>query len=276
MAAEEAQLYLDYVQKTGNQGGSLFLRCRAVQNLRGATPKATILSDDRDGEEKLIAGQSARFLSSYRFIKLSLLYLFGAYEEASEFAELIDRDHDKLAMSIALPEAIFYQALTIAACNQEATAEERQAAHERMAPLAEKLQQWADLCPDNFMARLLLIQAEMARLADEVPRAMTLYDAAIDDATEHQFLPVAAITCERAGDFYLAQDRRRIATAYLGKARDAYRSWHANAKVRHMTQQVPTDIIAPGVDSPTQHGFLGSVGAIRGGFDHPGDPGAIE
>ena len=52
---------------------------------------------------------------------------------------------------------------------------------------------WADNCPENFLHRFLLIEAEMARLRGKAIEAMYLYDSAIANAKENGFIQIEGI-----------------------------------------------------------------------------------
>ncbi|MFP3794771.1 AAA family ATPase [Paraburkholderia sp. SIMBA_027] len=94
-----------------------------------------------------------------------------------------------------------------------------------------KVQAWAASCPANFEARAALLEAELACVRGAEMEAMRLYERAIDSARANRLLHVEALAAERAGHFYLARGFAAIAPVYLRRAREAYESWGASARV---------------------------------------------
>ncbi|MEB3826807.1 hypothetical protein [Phormidium sp. CCY1219] len=68
---------------------------------------------------------------------------------------------------------------------------------------------------------------------------MALYDKAIESAQERECLRVSAIAWERAGEFYLALGRQKVAQTYLKEARYAYLRWGSTPKVRDLEAKYP-------------------------------------
>ena len=107
------------------------------------------------------------------------------------------------------------------------------AAHHR------QLEVWARHCPENFENRALLVAAEIARIEGRDPDAMRLYEQAIRSARDNGFVNNEALALEIAARFYAARGLDRIARAYLRDARDGYRQWGADGKVRQLEAQYP-------------------------------------
>src|SRR5206468_992384 len=87
----------------------------------------------------------------------------------------------------------FYAALAQAACGDAASAAELAFSEQalRLEALAvhhRQLQQWADICPEDFADRAALIGAEIARIEGRELDAMRLYDQAIGSARANGFV----------------------------------------------------------------------------------------
>ena len=98
---------------------------------------------------------------------------------------------------------------------------------------------WARHCPENFENRALLVAAEIARIEGRDPDAMRLYEQAIRSARDNGFVNNEALALELAARFYAGRGLDRIARAYLRDARDGYRQWGADGKVRQLEAQYP-------------------------------------
>ncbi len=91
--------------------------------------------------------------------------------------------------------------------------------------------------PTAFEHKKLLVEAEIARLEGRELECINLYDRAAETARRHGNLIVEALASERAANYYLASDRRKIAGLYLMDARYAYEHWGSAAKVRQIDEQ---------------------------------------
>ena len=102
------------------------------------------------------------------------------------------------------------------------------------------LHQRAAICPENFLQKAQLLEAELARLKGQQWDAIQHYDAAITNAVSHQFLQDEAIVCERAALFWLDYDKTAFAQPYLRQAHYAFMRWGAAQKVTQMEQEFPS------------------------------------
>ena len=93
--------------------------------------------------------------------------------------------------------------------------------------------------PQNFENRALLVAAEIARLEVRDPDAMPLYEAAIRSARDNDFVNNEALALEIAARFYADRGLKRIARTYRRDARDGYRQWGADGKVRQLEAEYP-------------------------------------
>ncbi|MEE3719657.1 ATP-binding protein, partial [Tumidithrix elongata RA019] len=99
-----------------------------------------------------------------------------------------------------------------------------------------KMQRWAKHCPMNFQHKYDLVEAERMALQGKQIQAMELYDRAIKGARENEYIQEEALANELATQFYLDQDRDKVAQAYFGDACRCYQSWGAQAKVLHLEE----------------------------------------
>jgi Signal transduction histidine kinase regulating C4-dicarboxylate transport system len=103
----------------------------------------------------------------------------------------------------------------------------------------EQLQVWADNSPENCLSKLLLLEAEMARVAEEKWQAAELYDRAIQLAKENQFLNEEALAHELAAKFYLDWGKEKVAAGYMQEAYYCYARWGAKAKTDDLEKRYP-------------------------------------
>jgi hypothetical protein len=99
------------------------------------------------------------------------------------------------------------------------------------------LARWANTCPENFLAKHLLVEAEAARLHRGDDLAAGYYARALDAAREQQNPKLEALVGELAGRYHLQRDRHAEAATYLRHAHYAYSLWGAVPKARALHHQ---------------------------------------
>src|SRR6266849_3392548 len=116
----------------------------------------------------------------------------------------------------------YYAALTVAACYENASADEQQGWRELLTAHREQLREWAENYPPTFVDKHALVLAEIARLERRALDAMQLYEQVIQSAHENGFVQNEALAYEVAAWFYLARGFETIAHTYLRNARNCY------------------------------------------------------
>ena len=162
---------------------------------------------------------------------------------AADYAAALDASHHAQSLLSKSPgmleraEHELYSALTHAAmCDSPSNDEGRQHL-EAMVAHHRQLEAWASHCPENFENRAMLIAAEIARIDARDPDAMRLYEQAIRSARDNGFVNNEALAHEVAARFYADRGLDRIARTYLRDARNGYRQWGADGKVRELEGQ---------------------------------------
>ncbi|MGQ7847267.1 AAA family ATPase [Granulosicoccus sp. 3-233] len=184
--------------------------------------------------------QIAMALCFYRIRKAQALYLFGRPAEALEETRAIE---DKLSYIVNHPnlaERLLYQSLALSALAAGQDDDTRMRTMDQLSDNLAQLTLWAEHCPENFLAKRLMVEAEIARLDDRDADALELYDRAIDAAHEGQFLQDEAQANELAARFCL--DKRtnsRAGAMYLRDARYALQMWGASRKVEELELEFP-------------------------------------
>ncbi|UWU95714.1 AAA family ATPase [Bradyrhizobium sp. CB1015] len=133
----------------------------------------------------------------------------------------------------------FYAALAQAAFGEAAAASERAPHLDDLASHHRQLQQWAEICPEDFADRATLISAEIARIEGRELDAMRFYDRAIASARASGFFQNEAIANELAGRFYATRGFEKIAYTYLRDAHYGFLRWGADAKARQLEHLYP-------------------------------------
>jgi PAS domain S-box-containing protein len=132
-----------------------------------------------------------------------------------------------------------YAALARAALCDAAPATERIEHETALAAHHHQLEQWAELCPENFEDRTALVGAEIARVEGRELDAERLYEQAIRSAREHGFVQHEGLAHELAARFYSARGFEAFQEIYLRRARHCYQRWGADGKVRQLDELYP-------------------------------------
>ncbi|MBN1531488.1 MAG: AAA family ATPase [Spirochaetes bacterium] len=136
-------------------------------------------------------------------------------------------------------DRVFYHALAHCALLEVPEERDRAAHLEEIGADLELLRVWAFSCPENFLHRRLLVEAELARLRGETVAAMGLYDRAIESAQVTGYRQIEAVACERAGLFWHTLGKEDFSRIYLRRACDRYRDWGAARKVSLLEARHP-------------------------------------
>ena len=189
----------------------------------------------------------------YYVMKLQALVLFGDFKAAlAAAAKAKPLLWSNLGM-IQEAEYVFYSALALAAHHLRATPELQPAYLRELGAFRDRLGEWSDNCPENFLNRFALVSAEIARLEDRELDAMRLYQQAIRSARENGFVQNEAMAYEIASQFYRDRGFELFAQAYLREARSCYARWGAVGKVKALDARYPGEAesawIGPGASA---------------------------
>lgn len=131
-------------------------------------------------------------------------------------------------------ELELFSALTVTAlCD---SAKDLPASLVSLQPSLAKLRRWAALNPATFRDKLLLVEAEIARIEGRTLEAMALYESAVRQAAVGGFIHVQSLAHELAGRCYEAQGLFTAARSHFRSARDSFHRWGATRKVRDLEQ----------------------------------------
>ncbi|MGK4004513.1 AAA family ATPase [Sorangium sp. So ce1036] len=261
----EADRYLALMQRTKTPLTEVILRIskQMIANLAGRTRGRATLSDEAFDEGSFVAtlGQPGMTMAAawYYAVKMQLATLYGEHEEALAMARLGDAQNAVANGTYAETDRVFF--LCLAQCGSypaRPAAEQREIA-ERLADHQRQIAEWAESCPENFLHKKLLVEAERARIEGDELRAMGLYDAAIEAAGQNEFFHHEALASELAARFHLKSGRKKIASGYMRDAIQGYLRWGATAKAAalaeehpHLSRQPAAAPAADGVDLVTR------------------------
>lgn len=201
---------------------------------------ATLESHNNQGD---YAGIFANYL-----VRMQLAYLFGhntqalaAYAKARPLAiNVVGTIHEAIF--------VFYSTLVLIRNLETKTGLRKLLAARALAPRyhwnLRLMRKWQRHCPATFQHKLLILEAEWAKLAGRALKAQKKLDHAIHLAKKNGFLNELALAHELSALLQTAQLSPIAASAYMKKARHYYHRWGANNKVYQIECQHPALVMA--------------------------------
>lgn len=246
---------------------------------------ASVSEDFRAQEDQFIANAGATGLTS------ALAYYHGLKGMSHYILRQLDnmRDHFNKAREYGSErewflgcEYMFHRTLAVLAFPGEWQAEPGELARE-IEENRGHLRTWAMSCPETFLPRHLLLEAELARVNGEpLATVLDLYDCAAEAAKASGCTHLLALTEELTGRFWISQGRQTYARPHLFQAVQTYRTWGAQRKAQDLAQEyealfggaessLPTDegeadILLNALDF---HSLIKAAGAISGEITLP-------
>ncbi|MEH2236075.1 trifunctional serine/threonine-protein kinase/ATP-binding protein/sensor histidine kinase [Nostoc sp.] len=221
---------------------------QVVLNLLSKNQNSCRLIGDAYNEETMLPlhhqENDQTIICSLYFNKLVLCYLFAEYTHAIENAELAQNYLESILGSIIVPLFPFYDSLSQLAVYFDASEDGQVFILKRVTANQEKMHNWADHAPMNYLHKFHLVEAERYRILGEYIQAMEMYDRAIHGAKENEYIQEEALAHELAAKFYLTWGKEQIAQTYLTNAYYCYVRWGAKAKVHDLEKRYP-QLLAP-------------------------------
>ncbi|MEG4147396.1 PAS domain S-box protein, partial [Microcoleus sp. Pol12B5] len=191
-------------------------------------------------------------LCEFYVLKAQTFYLYGLYSEALEASQRAAELLDYLMGHISSAHHYFYRCLILTALYSEVSESERKDYWEQLEANQKQIKVWADNCSESFAHKFWLVAAEMARISGRDLEAMDLYDRAIAEAREGDFIQNEALAAELAAKFWLGKDKEEFAQIYLTKAHYGYQYWGAKRKVESLEEKYPQLIARTSGKTTTQ------------------------
>lgn len=187
------------------------------------------------------AAQHDNYMAELARVEEAHMYVaFGHYEKALASADDAEVHRGDAFAACPIPDIPLWRGLALAKLYAHAPTETRkQEILEGIEMALSRLQYFAHICPENFLHKLRILEAERARLSGENEVAARKYDEAIDAAKKEGFCQIEGLAAHFCAQFYRDLGRSRIAHLYLQESRDAYNRWDAQALVSHLELLYP-------------------------------------
>ena len=233
-----SELMLRHKQETNYNYNEVYRQ--AMLNLQGRSETATVLTGEAYDEATMLAQNVERRDKTgafqIHFNRTILLYLFHDYAAAREHADQGRPLLEAVLAKFEVPNFWFYEGLTYVALSRERG---DRSLLRRARKNIRQFTKWAKHAPENYLHKLRLMEAELAWCVGDTDRATTAFRAAIELASDHEYLNDEALACERAGMFFAERGTPEAARRYLMRAHQAYKEWGAARKETHLEEMYP-------------------------------------
>lgn len=179
----------------------------------------------------------------YNYYKSMVLQLFGKYREAADLSIEAEKWMESVSGQLLVSQHVFVQTLSLTALYPQGNRIEKRAYGKKIKANLKKMNSWAKHCPENFMHKYLLMNAEWQKVSGDKQEASSLYEQSIQLARKDGFVQNEALACELAAKYYLSLGLETIARVYLSEAHEAYLQWGAHAKARDLEAQYPQYLV---------------------------------
>ena len=242
---QEIPKYLQFSQKTENQMVTDTLKGlkSILLNLTKATPERQCFDSDELRESAYLEDCQTHknFLSLciYYIFKIQCLYWYGDLEEALKVTLETEGLVNFILGMLPVTFYNFYASLVLAAACPEASAGDRQQYEEKIEANQQQMKVWAENCPQNFLHKYLMVEAQRRLLAGDELEFIELCDRAITAAREAEFVQEEALANELAAKFWLSKGKEKYAKLHLSEAYYGYQRWGAARKVAELEIEYP-------------------------------------
>ena len=236
---------------------------RLVRNLRGeGEDPARLVGPGYDERDHLRQLQELNTRGAVFCVAVSGMvarYLFGEAQAALELADELAEYADGVQGTYQVIAWAQYRTLSaIATCASDEAAVAATLAD--IAPQRELLKSLSKTSPENFLHRVWLIEAEVARLEGRRGEAHELYERCIRSARDNRFIQDEALANELAGRYLLQHEAIPPARGYLQQAVFLYSYWGAFAKARRLETEFGDLLLGIG-----RHHSIGSLAGSTSG-----------
>ncbi|MBD2360083.1 AAA family ATPase [Anabaena minutissima FACHB-250] len=216
---------------------------QTVMNLRAKADDPQMLVGESFDETvtlpSLIQSRNTNGICYVYLAKSFLAYLFGADQQAVEYASLFEEYEQGAAGLLIVPLKNFYQSLSMLSLYSKLDSHQQSNYLDKITNNQQKMQKWAGHAPLNYQHKFYLVAAERHRVLEDKIPAIELYDQAIALAKTNGYIQDAALANELAAKFYLQWGKEKVAAGYMQEAYYYYAHWGSLAKTDDLETRYP-------------------------------------
>lgn len=213
-----AEEYIQFTNKTKHQwvNDGILMMKYGVLNMTDQTDGQLSFSTDTFDEqahEKLcMERMSLNGVAFYHIMKAQTAYLYGKPEVAIEHLEGVAAVVPAIAGMIFTASYNFYYSLALLKTENALERLDQVMANQ------EQMEKWVASCPENFLHKKLLVEAEVARVKGENWKALELYNQAIEEARNNDFIQNEALANELLANLWITLGNKAYAKIHVQSA----------------------------------------------------------
>lgn len=216
---------------------------QGIANLSGKSNTNTLLKGEWFDEEIIIPVLEKENDNAgntwYKVLKMILHFLLGDHQKGLEFGNSCEKTIDGLLGLAVIQIYYFYQALLLSSViltSQNPSKKDKK----KLFRIQAKYKKWAEVNPENFMNKYLLIKAETGRIQGKSLQSISkYYEESIQLARQNELLHEEAIANELAAKFYSSLNLDNLSRVFIEKALHCYKIWGCQPKKDLMQKYYP-------------------------------------
>ncbi|MBC1221195.1 AAA family ATPase [Nostoc sp. UCD121] len=196
----------------------------------------------RETEKIVHQGETSQIRFSiclYYILRMHLSCLTADFEQGYHYFVEAGKILNSIVGFTTYSSYFYYGSLILLNLYSGLSQAEQNNALEQIRSNQERLKAWSDSCPENFLHKFHLVEAEKARVLGQFFEAENLYEQAIQGAKDNEYLQEEALAYELAAKHYLVRGREKFAQTYMKEANYCYERWGAMAKVKNLETHYP-------------------------------------
>ncbi|KAK2041166.1 hsp90-like protein [Colletotrichum somersetense] len=269
------------------RGGTLLISirqaCRALQGKTRTTEPLEVMTDEQHNSANYKSWLAAntqngnRSILWYETIEIVPLFIYGHYDRAIEIGQACYETIQNLWSARNSRLVMFFYGLALAGSMlrklndprlvPNSLTNETETTLHKLRELTKRIKEWEVYTEVNYMSWSKILEAQIAELTDDYGGAVKLYEEALDNAEEHNYLFEAAVGNTLMAGTLVRRKARRLARSALRDAIAFYRQFGAVAVAERLEEEHAVLLHSPSrnprtTDAAVQTDFAGDSGTV--------------
>ncbi|TQN73435.1 Hybrid signal transduction histidine kinase K, partial [Colletotrichum shisoi] len=269
------------------RGGTLLISirqaCRALQGKTRTTESLEVMTDEQHSSANYKSWLRAntqngnRSILWYESIEIVPLFIYGHYDRAIEIGQACYEAIQNLWSARNSRLVMFFYGLALAGSmvrklndprlDPGSLTDETEDTLHKLRELTKRIKEWEVYTEVNYMSWSRILEAQTAELTGDYGGAVKLYEEALDNAEEHNYLFEAALGNTLMAGTLVRRKARRLARSALRDAIAFYRQFGAVAVADRLEEEHAVLLHSPArnprtTDAAVQTDFAGDSGTV--------------
>ncbi|KAK1595981.1 hsp90-like protein [Colletotrichum navitas] len=269
------------------RGGTLLISirqaCRALQGKTRTTEPLEVMTDEQHNSANYKSWLEAntqngnRSILWYESIEIVPLFIYGHYDRAIEIGQACFETIQNLWSARNSRLVMFFYGLALAGSmlrklndprlDPNSLTNETDTTLHKLRELTKRIKEWEVYTEVNYMSWSKILEAQIAELTEDYGGAIKLYEEALDNAEEHNYLFEAAVGNTLMAGTLVRRKARRLARSAFRDAIAFYRQFGAVAVAERLEEEHAVLLHSPArnprtTNAAVQTDFAGDSGTV--------------